>query len=81
MRATETLRVLRRDEGKAALLASIGVRFMVDGDRSGGGFALVEHPTPARALAAPLDVVREAGASWAFQAAETLYGMSVVDRG
>ena len=27
---------------------------MVDGDRSGGGFALVEHPIPPRALAAPL---------------------------
>ncbi len=27
---------------------------MVDGDRSGGGFSLVEHPMPPRALAAPL---------------------------
>jgi mannose-6-phosphate isomerase-like protein (cupin superfamily) len=27
---------------------------MVDGEDSGGGFSLVEHPMPARALAAPL---------------------------
>ncbi len=54
MRATETARVLGRDEGKAGVLASIGVRFMVGGERSGGGFALVEHPMPPRALAAPL---------------------------
>jgi quercetin dioxygenase-like cupin family protein len=35
-------------------LASIGVRFMVGGEESGGGFSLVEHPMPPRALAAPL---------------------------
>lgn len=29
-------------------------RFMVDGEESGGGFALVEHLMPPRALAAPL---------------------------
>jgi mannose-6-phosphate isomerase-like protein (cupin superfamily) len=27
---------------------------MISGDESGGGFSLVEHPMPARALAAPL---------------------------
>jgi mannose-6-phosphate isomerase-like protein (cupin superfamily) len=32
----------------------MGVRFMVSGDESGGGFALVEHPMPPRALGAPL---------------------------
>jgi mannose-6-phosphate isomerase-like protein (cupin superfamily) len=32
----------------------IGVRLMIDGAESGGGFSLVEHPMPARALAAPL---------------------------
>ena len=47
-------RVLGPDDGKAISLASIGVRFMVGGDESGGGFALVEHPMPPRALAAPL---------------------------
>ena len=54
MGATETVKVLGRDQGKTGLLASIGVRFMIDGDRSGGGFSLVEHPMPPRALAAPL---------------------------
>jgi quercetin dioxygenase-like cupin family protein len=47
-------RVLGPKEGKAGNLASIGVRFMVGGDQSGGGFSLVEHPMPPRALAAPL---------------------------
>jgi quercetin dioxygenase-like cupin family protein len=47
-------RVLGPKDGKAGVLASIGVRFMVDGDDSGGGFSLVEHPMPPRALAAPL---------------------------
>jgi mannose-6-phosphate isomerase-like protein (cupin superfamily) len=41
-------------DGKTGSLGSIGVRLMVDGAASGGGFALVEHPMPPRALAAPL---------------------------
>jgi quercetin dioxygenase-like cupin family protein len=41
-------------DGKAGFLGSIGVRFMIDGDESGGGFSLVEHPMSPRALAAPL---------------------------
>jgi mannose-6-phosphate isomerase-like protein (cupin superfamily) len=41
-------------DGKAGSLGSIGVRLMVDGADSGGGFSLVEHPMPPRALAAPL---------------------------
>jgi mannose-6-phosphate isomerase-like protein (cupin superfamily) len=41
-------------DGKAGFLGSIGVRFMLDGERSDGGFSLVEHPMSARALAAPL---------------------------
>jgi quercetin dioxygenase-like cupin family protein len=36
------------------MLGSMGVRFMISGDDSGGGFSLVEHPIPPRALAAPL---------------------------
>ena len=51
---TTTARVLGPRDGKAGDLASIGVRFMVDGDESGGGFSLVEHPMPPRALAGPL---------------------------
>ena len=41
-------------DGKAGSIGAIGVRFMVDGDESGGGFSLVEHPMPAHALAAPM---------------------------
>ena len=47
-------RVLGPKDGKAGFLGSIGVRFMIDGGESGGGFSLVEHPMSARALAAPL---------------------------
>src|SRR5919201_3196097 len=47
-------RVLRLNEGRSGELGSIGVRFMVGGAESGGGFSLVEHPMPAHALAAPL---------------------------
>ena len=42
-------------DGKAGSLGSIGVRFMIDTEEThAGGFALVEHPMPPRALAAPL---------------------------
>jgi len=47
-------RVLGPKDGRTGVLASIGVRFMVGGEESGGGFSLVEHPMPPRALAAPL---------------------------
>ena len=40
--------------GQDRFLGSIGVRFMVDGAASGGGFSLVEHPMSPRALAAPM---------------------------
>jgi mannose-6-phosphate isomerase-like protein (cupin superfamily) len=53
MQTTPT-RVVRPIDGKAGFLGSIGVRFMLDGDTSDGGFSLVEHPMSARALAAPL---------------------------
>ncbi|MDP9257259.1 MAG: cupin domain-containing protein [Actinomycetota bacterium] len=51
---TIATRVVGPRDGKAGFLGSIGVRFMVDGAESGGGFSLVEHPMSARALAAPL---------------------------
>jgi mannose-6-phosphate isomerase-like protein (cupin superfamily) len=51
---TTTATVMGPRDGKAGTLGSIGVRFMVGGDESGGGFSLVEHPMPPRALAAPL---------------------------
>jgi mannose-6-phosphate isomerase-like protein (cupin superfamily) len=42
-------------DGKAGSLGSIGVRFMIDAEEThDGGFSLVEHPMPPRALAAPL---------------------------
>ena len=47
-------RVVGPTDGKAGFLGSIGVRFMLDGELSDGGFSLVEHPMSARALAAPL---------------------------
>jgi quercetin dioxygenase-like cupin family protein len=53
MEATTT-RVLGPADGRVGFLGSIGVRFMIDGGESGGGFSLVEHPMSARALAAPL---------------------------
>jgi mannose-6-phosphate isomerase-like protein (cupin superfamily) len=47
-------KVVGPGDGKLGFLGSIGVRFMVDGAESGGGFSLVEHPMSPRALAAPL---------------------------
>jgi mannose-6-phosphate isomerase-like protein (cupin superfamily) len=48
------VRIVGPRDGKAGNLGGIGVRFMIDGDESGGGFALVEHPMGPRALAAPM---------------------------
>ena len=47
-------KVLGPRDGIAGFLGSMGVRFMVDGDESGGGFSLVEHPMSAHALGAPM---------------------------
>ena len=47
-------RVLGPRDGKAGMLGGMGVRFMIDGIESGGGFSLVDHPLPPRALGAPL---------------------------
>jgi quercetin dioxygenase-like cupin family protein len=52
--ATMTAKVVRPSDGKAGSILALGVRFMVSGAESGGGFSLVEHPLPPRALAAPL---------------------------
>jgi mannose-6-phosphate isomerase-like protein (cupin superfamily) len=48
------VRIVGPRDGKTGNLGGIGVRFMIDGDESGGGFALVEHPMGPRALAAPM---------------------------
>jgi quercetin dioxygenase-like cupin family protein len=47
-------RVLGPKDGKTGDLGSLGVRFMIGGDESDGGFSLVEHPMPPRGLAAPM---------------------------
>ena len=47
-------RRLGPNEGTVVRLPGIGVRFMIDGDETGGAFSLVEHPIPLHALAAPL---------------------------
>ena len=46
--------VLGPDDGEAVDLAGVGVRFMIDGARSGGGFSLVEHPLAPRTLGSPV---------------------------
>jgi mannose-6-phosphate isomerase-like protein (cupin superfamily) len=51
---TTSARVIGPADGKAGFLGSIGVRFMLDGETTGGGFSLVEHPMSAHALAAPM---------------------------
>ena len=53
---TTKAKVLKPSEGKMGFLGSIGVRFMIDGDETDGGFSLVEHPMSPRALAAPLHI-------------------------
>jgi len=50
----DTVRLVGPTDGKLGRLGGIGIRFMVDGADSGGGFALVEHPLEPRALAAPM---------------------------
>ena len=52
--ATTAARIVGPRSGKLGNLGGIGVRFMVDGAESGGGFALVEHPMDPHALAAPM---------------------------
>ena len=52
--ATTLARIVGPRDGKLGRLGGIGVRFMVSGAESGGGFSLVEHPMSAHALAAPL---------------------------
>ena len=52
--ATRPPRIIGPVDGEAVDLLSLGVRFMVWGEESGGGFSLVEHPIPPRTLCAPL---------------------------
>ena len=48
------IKVLGAGEGNRVRLGGLGVRFMIPGEDSAGGFSLVEHPLEPRALAAPL---------------------------
>ena len=52
--ATTLARIVGPRDGKLGKLGGIGIRFLVDGTESGGGFSLVEHPMEPRALAAPM---------------------------
>jgi mannose-6-phosphate isomerase-like protein (cupin superfamily) len=52
--ASQGPRKLGPDDGHYVQLPGVGVRFMVWGEEAGGGFSLVEHPIPPRALCAPL---------------------------
>src|ERR1700729_3203213 len=52
--AATLAKIVGPQDGKSGFLGSIGVRFMIDGETTGGGFSLVEHPMSAHALAAPL---------------------------
>jgi mannose-6-phosphate isomerase-like protein (cupin superfamily) len=53
---TQGPRKLGPTEGEYTDLPSVGVRFMVWTEESGGGFSLVEHPIAPRTLAAPLHI-------------------------
>jgi mannose-6-phosphate isomerase-like protein (cupin superfamily) len=50
--------ILGPREGRNVAFRGLGVRFMIDAARSGGGFSLVEHPIAPRTLASPLHVHR-----------------------
>ena len=50
--------VLSPNEGERVQFGGLGVRFMIEGEQTGGTFALVEHPIEPRALAAPMHTHR-----------------------
>jgi mannose-6-phosphate isomerase-like protein (cupin superfamily) len=52
--ASQGPRIVGPVDGLVVDLGSVGVRFLVWGEESGGGFSLVEHPIPPRTLVAPL---------------------------
>jgi quercetin dioxygenase-like cupin family protein len=54
MTATHDTQLLGPADGESVFLGGLGVRFMIDSERAGGGFSLVEHPIAPRTLAAPL---------------------------
>ena len=58
MQKVEIRPTLGPHEGEVVHLLSLGVRFMIDGERTGGRFSLVEHPLPPRALGSPVHTHR-----------------------
>ncbi|MGH2924247.1 MAG: cupin domain-containing protein [Solirubrobacterales bacterium] len=52
--ASQGPRIIGPDEGESTYLGSIGARFMAWTEETGGGFSMLEHPMPARRLAAPV---------------------------
>jgi mannose-6-phosphate isomerase-like protein (cupin superfamily) len=51
---TTAPKILGPKDGDLDFLGSIGARHLADGDETGGGLSVVEHPMPPRALAAPV---------------------------
>lgn len=51
-------RILGPDDRQMVNLFALGVRFMIEGKRTGQAFSLVEHPLPGRALGSPLHTHR-----------------------
>ena len=51
---TQGPRIVGPDDGTYRALQTIGARMMIWTEETGGGFSLVEHPMPARSLAAPI---------------------------
>lgn len=54
MQASAVRSVMGPDEGEQVQLLALGVRFLIDGEQTGGRFSLVEHPLGPRRLGAPL---------------------------
>jgi mannose-6-phosphate isomerase-like protein (cupin superfamily) len=50
---THSPRVIARRDGQTAPIGGIGARFLLNAAQTGGGFSLVEHPMPPRALGSP----------------------------
>jgi quercetin dioxygenase-like cupin family protein len=46
--------VIAAEQDHVVWIRGLGVRFLIDGDQTGGRFALVEHPLRPRALGSPL---------------------------
>ena len=54
MLSTHAPKIIGPTDGESVTLQTIGVRFMIPGVDTGERLSLVEHPMPARGLAAPL---------------------------